>query len=100
MCGLNAVENAQSIEKETLRLISHGFLHTIGFSDKKLEDKIFWYKSDNKEMDHKIGKNKQFHKLNDKYYDKDWKKNKRNSRFDVSMCRNRGSKINFDIEKI
>ena len=40
MCGLNAVENAQSIEKETLRLISHGFLHTIGFSDKKSEDKI------------------------------------------------------------
>ena len=40
MCGLNAFENAQSIEDESLRLISHGFLHTIGFSDKKPEDKI------------------------------------------------------------
>ena len=32
MCTLNAAENAQSIESECLRLISHGFLHTIGFS--------------------------------------------------------------------
>ena len=40
MCTLNAAENAQSIENECLRLISHGFLHTIGFSDKKSEDKI------------------------------------------------------------
>ncbi len=40
MCSLNAAENAQSIEDECLRLISHGFLHTIGFSDKKPEDKL------------------------------------------------------------
>ena len=40
MCTLNAAENAQSIENECLRLISHGFLHTIGFSDKKSEEKI------------------------------------------------------------
>ena len=40
MCTLNAAENAQSTENECLRLISHGFLHTIGFSDKKSEDKI------------------------------------------------------------
>ena len=40
MCTLNAAENAQSIESECLRLISHGFLHTIGFLDKKPEDKI------------------------------------------------------------
>ena len=40
MCVLNAAENAQSIEDECLRLISHGFLHTIGFSDKKPEDKL------------------------------------------------------------
>ena len=40
MCALNAAENGQRIESECLRLISHGFLHTIGFSDKKPEDKI------------------------------------------------------------
>ena len=40
MCALNAAENTQSIENECLRLISHGFLHAIGFLDKKLEDKI------------------------------------------------------------
>ena len=40
MCSLNAEENAQTIENETLRLMSHGFLHTLGFSDKKLDQKI------------------------------------------------------------
>jgi len=40
MCSINATENKQSIEDECLRLISHGFLHTIGFSDKNLEDKL------------------------------------------------------------
>ena len=40
MCSLNAEENAQTIENETLRLISHGFLHTLGFSDKKQDQKI------------------------------------------------------------
>jgi probable rRNA maturation factor len=40
MCSLNAEENAQTIENETLRLISHGFLHTLGFSDKKRDQKI------------------------------------------------------------
>ncbi len=40
MCSINAADNKQSIEDECLRLISHGFLHTIGFSDKNLEDKI------------------------------------------------------------
>ena len=40
MCALNAAENSQSIESECLRLMSHGFLHTIGFLDKKSEDKI------------------------------------------------------------
>lgn len=40
MCGLNAAENAQTIENETLRLISHGFLHTIGYTDKKPAQKI------------------------------------------------------------
>ena len=40
MCSINAVENKQSIDDECLRLISHGFLHTIGFSDKNLEDKL------------------------------------------------------------
>jgi len=40
MCSLNAEENDQTIENETLRLISHGFLHTLGFSDKKQDQKI------------------------------------------------------------
>jgi len=40
MCALNAAENGQRLESECLRLISHGFLHTIGFLDKKPEDKI------------------------------------------------------------
>jgi rRNA maturation RNase YbeY len=40
MCCLNAEENAQTIENEMLRLISHGFLHTLGFSDKKRDQKI------------------------------------------------------------
>ena len=39
MCSLNAEENTQTTENETLRLISHGFLHTLGFSDKKLDQK-------------------------------------------------------------
>lgn len=40
MCSLNADENSQTLENETLRLISHGFLHSIGYSDKKSEDKL------------------------------------------------------------
>lgn len=40
MCTLNAAENKQTTERELLRLISHGFLHTIGYSDKKPEQKI------------------------------------------------------------
>jgi probable rRNA maturation factor len=40
MCSLNAEENTKTIENETLRLISHGFLHTLGFSDKKQDQKI------------------------------------------------------------
>ena len=39
MCSLNAEENTQTTEKEILRLISHGFLHTLGFSDKRLDQK-------------------------------------------------------------
>ena len=39
MCSLNAEENTQTTEKEILRLISHGFLHTLGFSDKKPDQK-------------------------------------------------------------
>ncbi|MDC1081108.1 rRNA maturation RNase YbeY [Flavobacteriaceae bacterium] len=39
MCTLNAAENAQSTENEYLRLISHGFLHTLGYSDKKPNEK-------------------------------------------------------------
>ena len=39
MCSLNAEENTQTTEKEMLRLISHGFLHTLGFSDKKPDQK-------------------------------------------------------------
>ena len=39
MFTLNAAENAQSVENEYLRLISHGFLHTLGYSDKKPKEK-------------------------------------------------------------
>ena len=39
MCSLNAEENTQTTENEILRLMSHGFLHTLGFSDKKLDQK-------------------------------------------------------------
>tara|TARA_B110000261_G_C12823383_1_gene253217 strand:+ start:36 stop:458 length:423 start_codon:yes stop_codon:yes gene_type:complete len=39
MCSLNAEENTQTTENEILRLISHGFLHTLGFSDKRLDQK-------------------------------------------------------------
>ena len=39
MCSLNAEENTQTTENEILRLISHGFLHTLGFSDKKPDQK-------------------------------------------------------------
>lgn len=39
MFTLNAAENAQSVENEYLRLISHGFLHTLGYSDKKPNEK-------------------------------------------------------------
>ena len=34
MCVLNSKENDQTLENEVLRLISHGILHTLGFSDK------------------------------------------------------------------
>lgn len=40
MCVHNASENLQSIENEYLRLISHGFLHTIGFSDSNSQEKV------------------------------------------------------------
>jgi len=40
MCVLNAEENDQTTEDEMLRLISHGFLHTLGYSDKKQDQKI------------------------------------------------------------
>tara|TARA_B100000767_G_scaffold275769_1_gene315335 strand:+ start:23436 stop:23858 length:423 start_codon:yes stop_codon:yes gene_type:complete len=39
MSVFNAGENTQSIENELLRLISHGFLHTLGYSDNKPEQK-------------------------------------------------------------
>ena len=40
MCSLNAEENAQTVENETIRLMSHGFLHTIGYSDKLPQQKL------------------------------------------------------------
>ena len=40
MCSLNAEENGQTIENEMIRLISHGFLHTIGYSDKIPQQKL------------------------------------------------------------
>lgn len=35
----SAREQSQSIEKETLRVISHGVLHCVGFNDKTAEEK-------------------------------------------------------------
>ena len=37
----NAKKNNQSIERETLRLISHGLLHCFGHKDKSPEEKSF-----------------------------------------------------------
>ena len=37
----NAKKNNQSIEIETLRLISHGLLHCLGLNDKSPEEKLF-----------------------------------------------------------
>ena len=37
----NAKKNKQSIERETLRLISHGLLHCFGHNDKSPEEKSF-----------------------------------------------------------
>ena len=39
MCVLNSKENDQTLENEVLRLISHGILHTLGFSDKTQDQK-------------------------------------------------------------
>ena len=38
-CKENAQTFKVSVENETLRLISHGFLHCIGYKDKKEEEK-------------------------------------------------------------
>ena len=35
----NATQNNQSAENEIVRLVSHGFLHSIGFQDKTEDDK-------------------------------------------------------------
>ncbi len=36
----SAIELSQSIEKETLRTLSHGVLHCMGYNDKTAKDKI------------------------------------------------------------
>ena len=40
MCIENAYSFSQTIENELLRLISHGFLHSIGYNDKEEKDKV------------------------------------------------------------
>lgn len=39
MCRINARKYNQTFENECLRLISHGFLHSLGYEDKSSEDK-------------------------------------------------------------
>ena len=36
----SAIELSQSIEKETLRVLSHGVLHCMGYNDKTEKDKL------------------------------------------------------------
>ncbi|MBN09443.1 MAG: rRNA maturation RNase YbeY [Flavobacteriaceae bacterium] len=47
-CIQNAKKFSQSIDNETLRLISHGFLHAIGFSDKSTSEIHSMRKEENK----------------------------------------------------
>ena len=43
----NAFKFSQTTEKELLRLISHGFLHLIGFNDKNDDEKMIMTKEEN-----------------------------------------------------
>ena len=46
MCRENALFFSKTIENELLRLISHGFLHTIGFNDKEEKEKDLMHKEE------------------------------------------------------
>jgi rRNA maturation RNase YbeY len=47
----NANENSQTLENETVRVLSHGFLHSIGFNDKSNEEKKVMIMEENKMID-------------------------------------------------
>lgn len=47
----NANDNSQSIENEIVRVLSHGFLHSIGFNDKSNEENKVMIKEENKMID-------------------------------------------------
>lgn len=65
---------------------------------KRLEDKIYWYKSKDMPNDFKIGC-KQFLKYHKENYDEKWRK--RQPKFDIyNMITRRSKKPNFMIEKI
>ena len=46
MCRENALFFSKTTENELLRLISHGFLHTIGFNDKEKKEKDLMHKEE------------------------------------------------------
>lgn len=47
----NANENSQTLENEIVRVLSHGFLHSIGFNDKSNEEKKVMIMEENKMID-------------------------------------------------
>ena len=47
----NAKENSQTIENEIVRVLSHGFLHSVGFNDKSDQEKKVMIKEENKMID-------------------------------------------------
>ena len=47
----NAKENSQTIENELVRVLSHGFLHSVGFNDKSDLEKKVMINEENKMID-------------------------------------------------
>lgn len=44
----NAKKYGQTLENELLRLVSHGFLHLVGYSDKANSQKVIMHKEENR----------------------------------------------------
>ena len=47
----NALINKESVDKELLRLLSHGFLHCIGYNDHSIQEKEAMRKEENRCID-------------------------------------------------